>query len=94
LLRARAVVHPLKNILNRLRWDSREDAEKYLITYVHRGAPDDRKQVNASEILKLGNSYFTLQSESGEDVTIPFHRILEVRDTRTGTVVWKSRRKY
>jgi uncharacterized protein (UPF0248 family) len=94
LLRTRAVVHPLKNILNRLRWDSREDAEDYLITYVHRGAPDDRKQVNASEILKLGNSYFTLQSESGEDVTIPFHRILEVRDTRTGTAVWKSRRKY
>jgi uncharacterized protein (UPF0248 family) len=94
LPRARAVVHPLKNILNRLRWDIREDAGKYLITYVHRGAPDDRKQVKASEILKLGNSYFTLQSEPGEDVTIPFHRILEVRDTRTGTVVWKSRRKY
>jgi uncharacterized protein (UPF0248 family) len=87
------MVHPLKNILNRLRWDSREDAEKYLITYVHRGAPDDRKRVRASEILKLGNSYFTLQSESGEDVTIPFHRILEVRETESGTVVWKSRRQ-
>jgi uncharacterized protein (UPF0248 family) len=86
------MVHPLKNILNRLRWDSREDAEKYLITYVHRGAPDDRKRVRASQILKLGKSYFTLQSTSGEDATIPFHRILEVRDTKTGNVVWKSRR--
>jgi uncharacterized protein (UPF0248 family) len=88
------VVHPLKNILNKLRWDSREDAEKYLITYLHRGAPDDRIQVRASEILKLGKSYFTLKSKSGEDATIPFHRILEVRDTRAGRVIWRTRRDH
>jgi len=87
------VVHPLKNILNKLRWDRNEDAEKYLITYRHRGAPDDKKRVRASEISNLGKSYFTLPSESGEEVTIPFHRILEVRNTRTGAAIWKNRRE-
>jgi uncharacterized protein (UPF0248 family) len=87
------VVHPLKNILNKLRWDRSEDAEQYLITYRHRGAPDDMRQVKGSEIVKLGKSYFTLPSESGEEVTIPFHRILEIRDTTTGAVIWRSRRE-
>jgi uncharacterized protein (UPF0248 family) len=86
------VVHPLKNILNRLRWVSSEKTNEYLITYRHRGAPGDVKQVKASEILILGKSYFTLPSESDE-VTIPFHRILEIRNTRNGTVIWRSRRK-
>jgi uncharacterized protein (UPF0248 family) len=87
------VVHPLKNILNRIRWDSAEKADDYLITYRHRGAPDDLKRVKASAILKLGKSYFTLASESEDEVTIPFHRVLEVRNTTTGEVVWKSRRE-
>jgi uncharacterized protein (UPF0248 family) len=87
------VVHPLKNILNKLRWDSGEKAEEYLITYRHRGAPGDVKRVKASAILKLGKSYFTLPSESEDEVTIPFHRVLEVRNTATEEVVWKSRRQ-
>jgi uncharacterized protein (UPF0248 family) len=87
----KVVVHPLKNILNKLRWDSSEHAEDYMITYRHRGAPDDRKQVMCSEIVKLGKSYFTLPSESEEDVTIPFHRILEIRNLTTKATIWRSR---
>ena len=87
------MVHPLKNILNKLRWDSSENAEQYTVTYRHRGVPGDVKQVRASEIQKLGKSYFTLPSESDDGVMIPFHRILEIRNTTTGTVIWRSRRK-
>jgi uncharacterized protein (UPF0248 family) len=87
------LVHPLKNILNRLRWDSSEDPENYVITYRHRGAPNDVKEVHASEIQKLGKSYFTLTSEPEEEVTIPFHRILEIRNIKNNAVVWVSRKK-
>jgi uncharacterized protein len=87
------VVHPLKNILNGLRWDRSEDLENYMITYRHRGAPDDRKQVKGSAILKLGKSYFTIPSESGDDVTIPFHRIIEIRNITTNELIWKSRKE-
>jgi len=85
------VVHPLKNILNRLRWDNSENPEMYVVTYRHRGAPSDMKRVKASEIQKLGKSYFTLRSESEEEATIPFHRILEIRNTTTGTVIWRKK---
>jgi uncharacterized protein (UPF0248 family) len=84
------MVHPVKNILNRLRWDPRENPESYRITYRHRGAPDDMKQIFASQIMKLGKSYFTLNEES-EETTIPFHRILEIRNLKDGSVIWQKR---
>jgi hypothetical protein len=84
------MVHPLKNILNKLRWDTRENPENYLITYRHRGAPGDTKQISASQIMKLGKSYFTL-SEDSDETTIPFHRILEIRNLNDGSVIWRKR---
>jgi uncharacterized protein (UPF0248 family) len=88
------VVHPLKNVLNRLRWDSNENSENYVITYRHRGAPDDVKMVRASSIKNLGKSYFTIQEVNGMDESvIPFHRILEIRNTIDDSIVWVSRKK-
>jgi uncharacterized protein (UPF0248 family) len=87
------VVHPLKNVLNKLRWDQRERADEYLITYRHRGAPNDTRQVRASRIRKLGNSFFTLAGESdSEETIIPFHRVLEIRNLQEGVVVWRGRK--
>ncbi len=87
------MVHPLRNILNKLRWDTRETAESYIITYRHRGAQDNARCIKASSIRKLGKSYFTISDyEEGEEATIPFHRVLEIRNVQNEVVVWKSRR--
>jgi uncharacterized protein (UPF0248 family) len=87
-------MHPVKNILNRLRWDAQERPENYLITYRHRGAPDDIKRIRASRIMKLGKSYFTIQEAGASDESvIPFHRILEIRNTAVDTVIWVSRKE-
>jgi uncharacterized protein (UPF0248 family) len=75
-----------------MRWDPEETAEHYTITYRHRGAPGDVKQIRASSIRKLGKSYFTISENSeGEESIIPFHRILEIRSL-DNTVIWKSRK--
>jgi uncharacterized protein (UPF0248 family) len=87
-------MHPLKNILNRLRWDKQERPENYLITYRHRGTPNDVKRVLASRIVTLGKSYFTTQeTTTNEETIIPFHRILEIRNTVNDKVIWVSRKK-
>jgi uncharacterized protein (UPF0248 family) len=86
------MTHPLRNLLNRLRWDKDENAENYLITYRHRGAPGDVKQVKASEIKSLGKSYFTLQEGLEDETLIPFHRILEIRNTVDDSILWVSRK--
>jgi uncharacterized protein (UPF0248 family) len=81
-------------VLNKLRWDNRENPQDYVITYRHRGAPDDMIQISASKIAKLGKSYFTIlddsQAESEESI-IPFHRILEIHNVRDGRIVWTKR---
>ncbi len=88
------MVHPLKNILNRLRWDQKENPNNYLITYVHRGAPGDVKAVRASMIRALGKSYFTLQENPNDEETIiPFHRILKIQNTVDGSMLWVSRKR-
>jgi uncharacterized protein (UPF0248 family) len=87
------MVHPVRNILNRLRWDEKENPEDYIITYRHRGAPGDAKQINASKIRTLGKSYFIIQEDStGEESLIPFHRILEIRNMRDDSILWVSRK--
>jgi len=87
------VVHPLKNILNGLRWDAREEPDNYVITYRHRGAPDDVMRILASRIARLGKSYFTIKSESdAEETLIPFHRVLEVRNLADDSIIWVSRK--
>ncbi len=86
------MVHPLRNLLNRLRWDENENPENYEITYRHRGAPADIKRVRASRIQKLGKSYFTLTEGSGtEESLIPFHRILEIRNISDDSILWVKR---
>jgi uncharacterized protein (UPF0248 family) len=88
------MTHPLKNILNRLRWDSDRNPNDYLVTYRHRGAPDDVKQILASRIRHLGKSYFTVEGESEEEeAVIPFHRVLEIRNTLDGSIIWVSRKR-
>ena len=87
------MVHPIRNVLNKMRWDKRENAEKYIIAYRHRGAPDDVKKVHASNIVKLGKSYFTLSDGPGsEEAVIPFHRIIEIRNLQEDKVIWRSRK--
>jgi uncharacterized protein (UPF0248 family) len=87
------MVHPLRNILNRLRWDEKKNPEDYVITYRHRGAPGDAKQITASRIQTLGKSYFTIQEDpAGEESSIPFHRILEIRNMRDDSIIWVTRK--
>jgi len=52
------------------------------------------KIVRASSIKNLGKSYFTIQEVEGADESvIPFHRILEIRNTIDDSIIWISRKK-
>jgi uncharacterized protein (UPF0248 family) len=83
-------LHPLRNILNRILWNEKEHQEDYLITYIHRGAPGDSRQVPFTSIKKIGKSWFSL-SEAGEEIQIPFHRIVTVQNVQTGEILWRKR---
>ncbi len=86
-----SLVHPLRNILNRLRWSETEQADDYEITYRHRGAPGDVRKIRARTIERIAKSYFTMKtgnSVNSEEVVIPFHRVLEIRKLTDGSLIW------
>ncbi|MHC1708797.1 MAG: DUF504 domain-containing protein [Methanomassiliicoccales archaeon] len=67
-----------RQVLNRMRWGS-NGLKKVVITYVHRGGPDDLASVRGEDITELGRSFFTVGGAQ-----IPYHRIIKIeRDGET-----------
>ena len=80
----------IRDLLNKLIWDSKEDIKDYVIVYIHRGALNDQRQIPAHLIEKVYVGSF-LCTIDDEETIIPFHRILEIRNIRTQEVVYKKR---
>jgi len=81
----------IRDVLNKLLWDPRENSADYRLTFVHRGAPRDVKAIPCNLIAEVESSCFTYRSEDEGEVLIPFHRVLEIRDVKTGRIAWKKR---
>lgn len=79
--------HPLRVLMNKLKW-TEKNLNRFVIRYIHRGAPDDMREVTLSMVAQIGKGWFEI---SGEDSPIPFHRVLEVVNSDTGEILWKKR---
>jgi len=77
-------------VLNRLIWDKniKKFAGEYTVTFIHRGAPLDERTIQFSQITKVLASYFLYVDENGEEVQIPFHRILSIRNEQRKTFLY------
>jgi len=82
-------MHPLRVIFNRIIWDNKERKEDYEIIYIHRGAINDRKTIHMNSIKKVEKSTF-IYTDNVTETTIPFHRVLIVRNIETGNIIWKK----
>jgi len=82
----------LREVLNRIRWNPEERGRAYEITYIHRGASENKLTIPFSSIKDIHSSWFTYTDAEGGEVTIPFHRVLEVRDIESGKPIWKKSR--
>src|SRR2546428_14015348 len=79
---------PLRRILTRIEGAS-GDASRFEVVYIHRGAENDQIIINTSEIVGVAKGSFAL---ADGETSIPFHRILIVRDLDKGTILWEKRR--
>jgi len=79
----------LRDLLNKIIWDPRENRESYEVTFVHRGVAGDIKRVSMSKIVKVERSWFTYL-ESGDEQLIPLHRVLSVTNRETGKILWSK----
>jgi len=81
----------LKNILNKVFWDKREDPDDYILSFIHRGASGDLKTIPLRKIREVGSSWFTYRDNSENETTIPFHRVTLVKNIRSGSVLWRKK---
>lgn len=79
--------HPLRALLSRIVRGSKDGFQVELV-YRHRGAPQDEMKIQVASITKIGKGWFMLND--GE-TQIPYHRVLVVRNLRTGEVLWTKR---
>lgn len=60
-----------RQVLNTIKWREDMDIALCKVTYLHRGAEDDRIEVSGDEIVELGRSFFKVRGSM-----IPYHRVL------------------
>ena len=79
----------IREILNKIRWNDVDNFQDYKILYIHRGAPNDQKEVNYSLIIDITASFFVYQDDLLDEPTyIPFHRILEIKNVKKNEILW------
>ena len=76
-----------RRALNEMKWHPEKGLHGVVVTYLHRGAPDDKMIVLAEDILRLEKSFFIIEGRGGETY-IPYHRILEIRQDER--IIWKK----
>lgn len=62
-----------RDVLNELKWREEKRLEKAKIYYVHRGAPEDFRTMEGSEVQDLGRSFITCVESH-----IPYHRVFKI----------------
>lgn len=74
----------IKDLLNKIKWDKKEDPSGYTIVYKDR-IENKYKEIDYDEIKKIEGTFMVLDRE-GEEVHIPLHRVKQVR--KNEMVVW------
>lgn len=80
-----SVMPTCKEVLKRHRWDPNRSMEGLLITYRHRGAPQDERTIPVDDVDDLGSSFVV----TVDDTHIPYHRILRIE--RGDEAIWTRR---
>ena len=79
--------HPLRSLLSRIMHAPGNSKDVELV-YRHRGVENDELTIKVSTIARLGKGWFML---ADGETQIPYHRVLSVKNPRSGEILWKKR---
>ena len=77
---------PIQDLINKIRWDKRENLEEYTLFYFDR-ILNKLISIPYSKIKRIEGSFIVLDNE--EETNIPMHRIKKV--TKNNVVVWERK---
>ncbi len=72
------------DLLNKIKWDPRENPEDYTIFYYDR-ILNRLIEIKYAEITRIEGSFMVIERE-GKDTMIPVHRVRKIK--RKGILVW------
>lgn len=75
----------IKDFINKIKWDKRENPEDYSLFYVDR-ISKELIEIKMKDIKKIEDCFLSINKDE-EEINIPLHRIREVR--KKDVVVWK-----
>ena len=77
-------MQPIQNLLNKIKWDKRENPEEYSIFYYDR-ILKELIEIPYEEIKRVEGTFMVLGDE--DESNVPLQRVKKV--TRDGYVVWQ-----
>lgn len=80
----------IRDILNRIKWDPQLNEGKFLLTFIHRGAPGNIKIIEVKSIKVISENFFSYFDNNNYNF-IPFHRILIIREKETNQILYKKK---
>lgn len=66
-------MNKIREILNEIKWRRRYDLNSVRIFYIHRGAPNDIKEISGDDITSIQKTFLEI-----DDTMIPHHRIMKI----------------
>lgn len=76
----------IRDLLNAIRWDKRHDPNSYSVIFIHRTDEGNIKEIPYSSITEISGGFFTY-SYMGDETIIPFHRVIQIRNNKTGDLL-------
>jgi len=81
----------IREILNKIKWMDSDNYSNYIITYIHRGVPNNQKTILFDRIIDITPSFIVFKDENAEENTyIPFHRILKIINKKEKIILWRK----
>jgi hypothetical protein len=77
-----------RRMLNELKWHPNKVLKNVRVTYIHRGAPGNRRTINSEDIVALERSFILISMEK-ENTRIPYHRITEIE--QDNIILWRRK---
>ncbi len=78
----------IKDLLNKIKWDKKENPEDHVVVYEDRVEGKERKI--PFESIKKVEEGFMIVEKGGERTNIPLHRIRKV--LKKGKLIWQRKR--
>lgn len=77
----------IKEIINKILYKYKESLNQYMLVIIDRTYDSGIKYIRFTNIKHVDNNYLYIESEVGEEIVIPIHRVIRI-EKMNGEVIW------